>query len=320
MSPTDTGLSLSDQLKKGFRWLLCAATKDSTRMVMFLCESSRIEFLCMQTATDLRYSQIYPSYYDHMTTFSCRLTVEWLQACSRSLKASRSHDHCTQCDCSMSFSSVSDNLWRYEKCERVLSCYSFSCLKIKVHEHQLLFSSFFFFVFNPPFFSLSLTCCPCLVKKMVMKYFVVNVSAGSVLTVYPNIVLFREEMAREMSELLARWVETVCVDHTSMTNQLTHWSKLIENFNENWTKTETESFFDCWWSKVNWTVLIRGLINNYFSLHCKEDDLFFFCDFESRPCTRGRRGLLNVTQLLFPAPIARLPQKLQLLLFLTFYR
>uniref|UniRef100_A0A669EZU5 Unconventional myosin-VI n=1 Tax=Oreochromis niloticus TaxID=8128 RepID=A0A669EZU5_ORENI len=31
-----------------------------------------------------------------------------------------------------------------------------------------------------------------------------NVSAGSVLTVYPNIVLFREEMAREMSELLAR--------------------------------------------------------------------------------------------------------------------
>lgn len=55
-------------------------------------------------------------------------------------------------------------------------------------------------------------------------------------------MLFREEMAREMSELLARWVETVYVDHTSMTNQLTLWSKLIENFNENWTKTKTDSF------------------------------------------------------------------------------
>lgn len=78
---------------------------------------------------------------------------------------------------------------------------------------------FFFFIFNPlcfPFtYLLSLFsekdgdevfCSKCL---------------GSILTVYPNIVLFREEMAREMSELLARWVETVYVDHTSMTNQLT---------------------------------------------------------------------------------------------------
>lgn len=143
MSPTDTGLSLLDQFKKDFRWLLCATTEDSTRMFMFLCESSRIEFLCMQTATDLRYSQIYPSYYwshDHIQfQTNSRLTVEWLQTCSRSLKASRSHDHCTQCDCSMSFSSVSDHLWSYEKCEQVLSCCSFSCLKIEVHEHQLLF-------------------------------------------------------------------------------------------------------------------------------------------------------------------------------------
>lgn len=143
MSPTDTGLSLLDQFKKDFRWLLCATTEDSTRMFMFLCESSRIEFLCMQTATDLRYSQIYPSYYwshDHIQfQTNSRLAVEWLQTRSRSLKASRSHDHCTQCDCSMSFSYVSDHLWSYEKCEQVLSCCSFSCLKIEVHEHQLLF-------------------------------------------------------------------------------------------------------------------------------------------------------------------------------------
>lgn len=125
--------------------------------------------------------------------------------------------------------------------------------KSKYMNTNFCFSFFFFFIFNPlcfPFtYLLSLFsekdgdevfCSKCL---------------GSILTVYPNIVLFREEMAREMSELLARWVETVYVDHTSMTNQLTLWSKLIENFNENWTK-----FFDCWWSKVNWAVLITGLI------------------------------------------------------------